>query len=175
MAELREVLRKYVPESVLDAVTEEVADAATPETFRKQLGELGAKAKRADELEAQLSSINRAPKREALAEKFGVDLKHLSKAERHALEQFTWEGDEPSEEDFAAHISEWEIPTGQQQAQPTGQQPAAGTIVDAATSIPSGRFQMDPNAEFHRELAAAAPGADSKAVLAKYGRLAPEA
>ena len=72
MADLREVLGKYVPQHVLDSVVEEVQEAATPETFRKQLGELGAKAKRADELEAELNNIKAGPQRDEAYSRVGL-------------------------------------------------------------------------------------------------------
>lgn len=175
--DLREVLGKYVPQAVLEQALEEIKDTdAAPEWFRTEAAKLGSAAKERDELRARLESIEKGPRREALAAKFGVDVTSLKKAERHALEQFDWEGDEPSEEAFAQHLSEWEIPASGKPDQPTISEPNAARIVDQAVNSSSVPLPTNQDAEFHRELDAV-PDGDKQAVTAvleKYGRLAPD-
>lgn len=171
--DIREVLSKYVPQSVLDEALEEIKTTEiAPEWYRNDIAKVGAEAKEAQQLRARLASIEKAPKREALAKRFGVDMSSLKRAERHALEQFDWEGDEPSEEAFAQHLSEWEIPT---QGQPQGQSseaPNAAGVVEAAQRFGSTPAPTNQDAEFYRELAAAPTAEAGQQVLAKYGRLA---
>jgi hypothetical protein len=174
--DLREVLSKYVPQAVLDSVVDEVAEVDGPEWYRAEAAKLGAKAKRADELEAQLGSITKAPKREALAQKLGVDVNNLKKAERHALDQFTWDGDEPSEDDFAKHLAEWEIPTSNEPQAQQGQEPAAARIAEHAVSAGQGRPPAQTSDDdFYRDLDSVEDGDREgvRGVLVKHGRTAP--
>lgn len=80
---LREVLGKY---GLSDDAMAEIEEAATPDTFRSQLAELGAKAKKADDLEAELTSIKSAPKRQEAYQRVGLKT-DLPKYARDWLDQ----------------------------------------------------------------------------------------
>jgi hypothetical protein len=59
--------------------------------LRKQLAEAQERAKRAEELEAEVSALKAGPAREKAFREYGIDFNQLSKLERKALESYDGE------------------------------------------------------------------------------------
>lgn len=120
---------------------EDLADKLTGfsgANIRKQLAEAETKAKRVDELEAELEGLKAAPKREEAFKDFGVDLENLSKLERKALEAYDGELDR---EAIAAFVEENELPLVESQEGETEaeERSDAELVAQAARTSPQGR------------------------------------
>lgn len=171
MATLEDLAAKY---GWKDEVLDEIRESAVPENFRKELGELGAKAKRAEDLEKELDGYRRAPARAQLWKDLNIDFDSLKPLEKKALESWTWEGDTPDKEKAAEFLTQNGIAASAPQNQEGQQQPAAAQIVNQG--IQAGGVAPSSEADFQRELDAV-PDGDRQAireVLAKHGRLAQE-
>lgn len=170
-ADFRTTAAKY---GLSEEAIDDLETAATPDSFRKQLGELGAAAKERDELKAWKESIEKAPRRVQAFLARGVDVNTLTKAEKKAIEGFTWEGDEPTPEAVAEFISEWDLPVTDQAPPQTDEQSPARRIVDAANRLGEGAPPKPTSDKaFHDALDKVPDGDDegTKAVLAQFGRL----
>lgn len=176
--DLKEVLSKYVPEHVLDDVAAEVQEAATPDSFRKELGELGAKAKEADALRDELESIKSAPKRKEALKRVGVEYdkqpkygqKTLDAIPHDKLDDLQYVANFVKEEGFEATLQTEEKP---------GEKSGAERITDFTTSAGNGApVQTSDEAKeqaFYADVEKV-PDGDKNAmreVLIKHGRFDP--
>jgi vacuolar-type H+-ATPase subunit I/STV1 len=171
--DLREVLAKY---GLNEDAMAEIEEAATPDTFRSQLAELGAKAKRADELESRLSSIESAPKRKEALKRVGVDYDAQPKYGRKTLDAIP--ADRLDDLDFVAnYVKEEGFEATLAPEQQTGERSGAEQIVDftsnAGTGAPVRTGQQAADEAFYADLDRV-PDGDKEAireVLMKHGRL----
>lgn len=172
---LREVLAKY---GLSEDAQAEIEEAATPDTFRSQLAELGAKAKKADELEARLASIESAPKRKEALKRVGIDYDAQPKYGQKTLDAIPH--DKLDDLDFIAnYVKEEGFEATLQPDEETPDRSGADQITDALTEMGTGApvrpASQQADDDFYRDLDAI-PDGDREAmreVLAKHGRLAP--
>lgn len=171
---LREALSKFVPESVLDQAVDAVKTTeVAPEWYRKDIAEVGAKAKKADELEARLNSIESAPKRKEALKRVGIDYDAVPKYGQEALDSLP--ADKLDDLDYVAkYVNEkgFEADLSQQQPQPTSEaERITQATVDLGTGAPVRISQDARQQEFLAELDKV-PDGDKNAmneVLSKYG------
>lgn len=81
--DLREFLSKH---GLRDDVIEEAVEMAAPEFYRSEIAKVGAKAKKADELENELTSIRSAPKRKEALKRVGIDYDAVPKYGQDTLD-----------------------------------------------------------------------------------------
>lgn len=170
---LRQVLAKY---GLNEDAMAEIEEAATPDTFRSQLAELGAKAKRADELESRLSSIESAPKRKEALARVGIDYDAVPKYGQKALDALPVEHLEDlnkvaqyvSEQGFEANLQTDEAPR-----EVSGAEAITNFMTQAGTGAPVRTGQAASEAAFYADLDKVPDGDKEgiRAVLAAHGRL----
>lgn len=171
--QLQEVLSKYVPAGVLEAVAEEVREAATPDSFRKELGELGAKAKEADSLRSELESIKSAPKRKEALQRVGINYDAEKKYGQEILDSIPH--DKLDDLDFVAQfVQEKGFDADLSQVTPQPQSEAeriTQATVDLGTGTPA-NVSKDARQQEFLDALDKVPDGDKNAmneVLAKFG------
>ena len=172
-ADLREVLGKYVPQAVLDQALEEIKDTeVSPEWYRAEAAKLGAAAKRAEEAEARLASIESGPKRREALQRVGIDYDAVPKYGQKALDQLPVDALDDIEQ-VAQYVQEQGFEATIQPTEQTGEKSGAEQMTDFLTSAGQGApASINKDTEFQKELDAAPDMDSAKQVLAKYGRLA---
>lgn len=84
---LKEVLAKYVPESVLDDAVEAVKTTeVAPEWYRNDIAKIGGEVKEGREAKARLQAIESAPKRKEALQRVGIDYDAVPKYGQKALD-----------------------------------------------------------------------------------------
>lgn len=164
---LRAVLAKY---GLNEEAISEIEEAATPDTFRSQLAELGAKAKRTDELESRLASIESAPKRREALARVGIDYDAVPKYGQKALDALPTEDLEDlakvakyvQEQGFEANI----------QPEPEGERSGAEQISEfmAAANVVSTVMQPKSQQAYEAAVAAAETPEDLDKVYRDFNK-----
>lgn len=147
MADLREVLSKFVPESVLDQAVDELKDTEiAPEWFRQEAAKVGADAKEAKTLRAELESIKAEPKKVEAYKRVGLlpqdakDLTGLKPYARDWLDRNIALEDLDNLEKVANKVQEggFEVDLSQVQPQPqSGAERITQATVEMGTGTPT--------------------------------------
>lgn len=153
-----------------DKIADEFAEALQPEWYRKDIAEVGAKAKQVESLEAKLATLERQPQLASAVKELGVDYEAQPKFARSYLDAF--DGDPSDKEALAAYLTEGGF---EAKSEPAGQteRPAAAVIAEQATGGGTPTSAGDAKAALHADLDAI-PDGDPEAlreVLAKHGQL----
>lgn len=129
-------------DELIQALRDEGRDQDAEILEKYSATQLRQKAKRADELEADVERLKKenfelvvVPKKEEAFRRAGVDFDSLRPAEQEILKNLQFEGDAPSEQWVADQISKYQLPVAGGGA---NEQSNAAGVVSAARSAPTG-------------------------------------
>lgn len=172
MAEdIREVLSRYVPASVLDEAVDAVKETEiAPEWYRNDIAKVGAEAKEAQQLRAKLESIESAPKRKEALSRVGIDYDAVPKYGQKALDGIPAKDLEDLEK-VAQYVQEQGFEANLQAEQKPREKSGAEDITDFMTNVGSGT----PTTETYEEAVAKADTPeDMDAVYRRFGKPVPQ-
>lgn len=139
MAEdIREVLGRYVPEAVLDEALDAVKSTEiAPKWFQDEVAKIGADAKEAKQLRAELESIKSAPKRKEALARVGIDYDAVPKYGQKALDELPVE-DLDDLDKVAQYVQEQGFEANLQTEEAPKEQSGAEQIVNFTSSVGPG-------------------------------------
>lgn len=132
-------LREYLDSLGLkEEAIDKAVELAVPDTFRKDLAEMGGRLKEQDTELSELRPLKEAPKREAAAGRFGLKYETGPKYLRDVFDKIPLK-ELDNEEFVSQHLREHDIEVTAPTQQPTGGTTKAEQIVTATSQLGGGQ------------------------------------